>query len=186
MSEINVQTVKLDKIIPYWRNPRKNDVAVEKVTESIRQYGYQSPIVVDKKMVIIAGHTRYAALRALGWDEVDVVVADMPEKKAKEFRIIDNRTSEYATWTPELNLELKEFTDPLILETFFPNINLDTNFGTIAPAVTQDKVDAIADKLQTQFTDDSAAKVNAPKITLLCPHCLESITLSKAELEGKL
>lgn len=59
--ELKIKVVKLDEIKPYEKNPRRNDDAVDAVAESVRQFGFKQPIVVDKNMVIVAGHTRYKA-----------------------------------------------------------------------------------------------------------------------------
>lgn len=88
----------LADIRPYDNNPRENTDAVEKVAESIKQFGFQQPIVVDKAGVIIAGHTRYLAAQNLGLKEVPVVVADLSEEKARAYRLADNRVAEYSYW----------------------------------------------------------------------------------------
>jgi ParB family chromosome partitioning protein len=93
---MKVQTIKLDDIKPYWRNPRKNEKAVEAVKQSIQAYGFNQPIILDTKKIIIAGHTRYKALLEMGWTEAPCVVIDLPVAKAKEYRIADNKTSELA------------------------------------------------------------------------------------------
>jgi hypothetical protein len=183
MSDLNVKTVSLDKLIPYWRNPRKNDVAVEKVMESIKKYGYQAPILVDKEMVIIAGHTRYQALKQLGHTKVTVVVTDMPAKKAKEYRVIDNKTSEYASWTDDLMLELKEFTDAHTLDVFFPNIKLETNFGDLTAPVTMQDMERAEAKLDNQIPSVANAAADQAKIVVTCPYCTETITLLKREID---
>ena len=91
--------MKLEDIVPYDRNPRKNDKAVRAVVESIKQCSYISPIVVDEEKVILAGHTRYKALESLKYDEVDVlVVSGLTEEEKKKYRYLDNRTGEYAVW----------------------------------------------------------------------------------------
>ena len=100
MDIINVQ---IDKIKPYEKNPRRNDAAVVAVEESIKQCGYCAPIVVDENMVILAGHTRYKALRHMGWEECQVVVRDgMTEEQKRKYRLLDNKTSEFAEWDMEL------------------------------------------------------------------------------------
>lgn len=113
----------LDSIRPYWRNPRViTDEAVNAVAKSIEEYGYQQPIVVDTENVIIIGHTRYIALRRLGVEQVPVLVADLPAYKAKELRVVDNRTHEYTSWDFENLLEeLKEFDDTLRVS-YFPEV----------------------------------------------------------------
>ena len=67
-------TLRLDELHPYERNPRRNDKAVDAVAESIKQCGYVAPIIVDEQHVILAGHTRYKALRKLGHDTAQVIV----------------------------------------------------------------------------------------------------------------
>lgn len=96
-------TLKLSDIIPYERNPRKNDVAVDDVAESIRQCGYKARIIVDENNVIIAGHTRYKALQKLGWTEVEVQrETEMTETQKRKYRLLDNKVSEKAGWDFEL------------------------------------------------------------------------------------
>lgn len=92
-------TLKLADIVPYEHNPRKNDGAVNAVVESIRQCTYITPIVVDENHIILAGHTRYKALKALGADEAQCLVCDgLTEEQKKKYRFLDNKTGEKAIW----------------------------------------------------------------------------------------
>lgn len=175
-------TVSIEALIPYWRNPRKNELAVSKVKASIQEFGYQTPIIVDKEMTIIAGHTRYRALKELGYTEIPVIVAEMTAKKAKEFRIIDNRTSEYASWSNELALELKEFSNPDFRELFFPDIQLDPDFVKIEKGKEQETIDEISAKLEKQFEQASEDRANTPRLEIPCPNCLETVTIWKHDL----
>ena len=70
MPRLTVESVPLAEVIPYARNPRKNDAAVAKVAASIKEFGFRQPIVVDDEMVVIAGHTRLEAARQLGLADV--------------------------------------------------------------------------------------------------------------------
>ena len=89
----------IGEIQPYENNPRNNDSAVDAVAASIREFGWQQPIVVDKDGVIIAGHTRYKAARKLGLTEVPVVVADnLTDEQVMAYRLADNKTGELAGW----------------------------------------------------------------------------------------
>ena len=97
-------------MIPYARNPRKNEAAVDAVAASIKEFGFQQPIVVDGRGVIVCGDTRFKAARRLGLAEVPVQVArDLTPQQAKAYRIADNRLAEIAEWDEELlSLELQE------------------------------------------------------------------------------
>ena len=95
-------TKRLSDIRPYGRNPRKNDAAVTAVAESIKQCGYVAPIIVDEDGVILAGHTRYKALKKLGRDEAQVVVKEgLSDEQKRKYRLLDNKTSELAAWDLE-------------------------------------------------------------------------------------
>lgn len=101
-------TRKLREIHPYPNNPRKNDKSVDAVAESIAQCGYCAPIVIDEDGVILAGHTRYRALKKLGWKECEVCVAvGLTDEQKRKYRILDNRTNELSAWDfDKLDLEL--------------------------------------------------------------------------------
>lgn len=177
-----IKTVHIDTLVPYWRNPRKNDAAVEKVKESIREYGYQSPIVVDEGMTIIAGHTRYRALRELGYEQIDVLISDMDSKKAKEYRVIDNRSGEYATWTEDLALELKEFRSLELRDIFFPDVQLDPEFSEQIHTVSNEAVAQVETRIEQDFQDASNKRQTADKLDIPCPYCNETITVMKADI----
>ena len=104
---------KTADLIPYEKNPRKNDEAVEKVAASIREFGFKVPIVIDKDNVIVAGHTRLKAAEAAGMDEVPCIVADdLTDEQIKAFRLADNKTAEFASWDFDLLTgELQDITD---------------------------------------------------------------------------
>lgn len=96
---MEIITKKVDELIPYERNPRKNDEAVECVANSIKEFGFKVPIVIDKDNVIIAGHTRLKGAKKLGLKEVPCIVADdLTEEQVKAFRLADNKVSEVAEW----------------------------------------------------------------------------------------
>ena len=107
---MEVRDLSLDSIIPYARNPRKNDRGVDKVAASIKEFGWRSPIVVDEEMVILAGHTRYKAAKKLGLTEAPVHIAEgLTGAQKKAYRIADNRVAEEAEWDEELlKFELEE------------------------------------------------------------------------------
>ena len=94
---------KVDELIPYINNPRKNDDAVDKVASSIKHFGFKVPIVIDQQNEIVAGHTRLKAAKKLGLKEVPCIVAhDLDDNQIKAFRLADNKVSEAAAWDDEL------------------------------------------------------------------------------------
>lgn len=107
---------KLDDLKEYGNNPRINDHAVEEVAESIKQFGFKVPIIVDHDNVIIAGHTRLKASYRLGLEEVPTVVADdLTDEQARAFRLADNKVSEKSEWDQALlELELLELDEEMM------------------------------------------------------------------------
>lgn len=100
---MKVELIEIGRVIPYARNPRRNDMAVAKVAASIKEYGFRQPIVVDEELVIIAGHTRLQAAQSLGLKKVPVHIATgLSEAQVKAYRLADNRTHEDAEWDEEL------------------------------------------------------------------------------------
>lgn len=89
----------IDEIKPYENNPRINDKSVDDVAQSIKEFGWQQPIVVDKDNVIIVGHTRWKAAKKLGMKKVPVVVAsNLTPEQVKAYRLADNKVSEESIW----------------------------------------------------------------------------------------
>lgn len=117
-----IKMIPIELIQPYGKNPRYNDEAVEYVKNSIQQFGFAQPIVVDKNAVIIAGHTRHKASKALGLEKVPVIVLDdLTEEEANAYRLADNKVAEFAEWDfGLLDEELNELAET--------NINME-DFG---------------------------------------------------------
>lgn len=105
--------MNVNELIPYENNPRYNDNAVPYVANSIKEFGFKVPIVIDKNKVVVAGHTRLKAAKQLGLSEVPVIVADdLSDEQIRAFRLADNKVSEFAIWDlKELNEELDDFSD---------------------------------------------------------------------------
>ena len=99
MNNIKFELVDITKIKPYKNNPRNNEPAIEGVANSIKEFGFKVPIVVDKDYVIINGHTRYYASQTLGLKRVPVIIADdLDEEKVKRYRLVDNKVGQLADW----------------------------------------------------------------------------------------
>ena len=126
---MELKKLKLTEIKPYGKNPRKNDGAVDAVAESIKQCGYCSPIVVDENYEVLAGHTRLKALKKLGRKECEVVVKDgLTEEQKQKYRILDNKTGEFAEW------------DFNVLDALLPSLDFgDFDFGFDIPNVSPDE-----------------------------------------------
>lgn len=110
---VEVKMLKLSDLKPYEKNPRKNDAAVKYVAESIREFGFKVPIVIDKDNIIVAGHTRYKAAKKLKLKEVPCIVADdLTNKQIKAYRLADNKVAEMSEWDVDLlNEELDTLFD---------------------------------------------------------------------------
>ena len=107
----NTRKLSADKIVvlpiaevrPYEKNPRKNEKAVKYVKESIRQFGFKVPIVIDSNRVVVCGHTRLLAAKSLGMTEVPCIMADdLTDDQIKAFRLADNKVGEFAEWDMDL------------------------------------------------------------------------------------
>lgn len=150
---------RLDELQPYENNPRKNDNAVPYVAESIRQYGFKVPIVIDKDGVIVAGHTRYLAAQELEMETVPCIVADdLTEEQIREFRLVDNKVAEYSGWDFEaLKEELGEIKADLSVFGFNVQSELE-------------EVNELKDEL---FDDEP--------VLFTCPHCGEQFEVVDGE-----
>lgn len=103
---MKVVDIPIEELKPYDNNPRKNEKAVGPVAESLKMFGWQQPIVIDRDKVIVAGHTRYKAALKLGMEIVPCKYADeLTPDQVRAFRLADNKTAELATWDPEALLE---------------------------------------------------------------------------------
>lgn len=150
---------KVNELIPYENNPRINDEAVEYVKNSIKEFGFKVPIVIDKNNVIVAGHTRLKASLELGLKEVPCIIADdLSEKQIKAFRLADNKVSEKSQWDfSKLDEELDSILD-IDMSLFDFNINTDNV------------------NLEDFFEDSDNKKEKESKL-IECPYCHKPIEL---------
>lgn len=130
--KLRVQYWPIDKVKPYPNNPRNNDDAVEYVANSIREFSFQQPLVVDSEGTIIAGHTRLKAAKRLGMETVPVVVADnLTPAQVNAYRLADNKVAEAATWDMDalaVELEGLEVDFDMTMFDFDAGISID-GFG---------------------------------------------------------
>jgi DNA modification methylase len=139
---MKVKMVAIEDVVPYARNPRKNMAAISKVSASLKEFGWQQPIVVDKEMVVIAGHTRLEAARTLDMKKVPVQIADkLTDAQVKAYRIADNRVSQEAEWDIDLlKLELSDL-DGLDYDLLLTGFDDDELNGMLIEAVEEGLTD---------------------------------------------
>ena len=162
-SSMNIVYRQLETISPYEKNPRKNDDAVEYVANSIREFGFKVPIVIDKDGVIVAGHTRYKAAKKLCMDSVPCIVADdLTDEQIKAFRLADNKTAEFAEWDIKLlDSELENIFGVDMGGCGFEMDDIDQDDGRNAYVMEYDPkyVDVIINRWE-QITGEKAVLIN--------------------------
>ena len=109
---MKIHNLSVDEVKPYKNNPRINVDAVNVVKKSLKEFGFQQPLVLDKEKNLVVGHTRLLAAKELGLKEVPCIISDdLSDDQIKAYRIMDNKSSEYASWN--YGLLTKEVTDLL-------------------------------------------------------------------------
>jgi hypothetical protein len=171
--QLEIINVPITEIIPYWRNPRNNEAAVQVVKASIERFGFTQPIILDTEKTIIAGHTRYMAAKQLGLATLPCVISLMDEAKAKEYRVIDNKSSEAATWdTDKLMAEIREWQTPAEVQAMMPDFNIAeflNKVSTPAPVPTNEKIAALGQQMQAGVAQIGSATRNL--VDMSCPGC---------------
>lgn len=146
---MDIINIALKDLKPYENNPRKNDDAVKYVAESIKEFGFKVPIVIDKNNVIVAGHTRYKAAKKLKMSEVPCIIADdLTEEQIKAFRLADNKVAEKAEWDFDLlNTELDDI------------IDLDMELFGFEEALQDDDEEAVEDEFEVELPAEPKSKI---------------------------
>ena len=126
MDKLKIEYVDINSIKPYKKNPRKNEEAIPYVMESIKQFGFKNPVILDKDNVIVAGHTRIESAKRLGITEIPCIYADdLTDEQIRAFRLADNKVAEIAEWDIDLldtelddilNIDMSDFGFDLDLE----------------------------------------------------------------------
>ena len=156
---MEILNLNVADLIPYENNPRLNGDAVQYVAESIRNFGFKIPIIIDKDNVIVAGHTRLKAAIELDIKQVPCIRADdLTEEQVKAFRLADNKVGEIAEWDYEqLQKELAEITDIEMQDLGFAAVE-GMDFDS--------------------FFTDYEPEPKPPKM-VVCPHCGEKFERKK-------
>ena len=155
---MEVINVPVEQVREYENNPRINDKAIEPVAESIRNFGFKVPILLDNNNVIIAGHTRLKAAKQLGMTEVPCIYCDdLTPEQVQAFRLVDNKVAEFADWDLRLlNLEIKTID--------LPELDLEKVGLFELPPIDID--DYLKDKQDKPHEEEEPERVQ-------CPHCGE-------------
>lgn len=160
----------IKSIHPYPGNPRKCENAIKPVANSIREFGFRQPIVVDKDMVIVVGHVRHQAAQAIGLKKVPVHVAsDLTQSQIKALRIADNRAGEYSEWDLEkMRAELDE-----IVNSDFDFHELEMDIREILDAQHPSSMDVHADFAPVASSTQPRLDRRKRRI---CPECGHEFT----------
>lgn len=158
MKKLEIKYIPIDDIKPYKNNPRLNEDAIPYVMNSIKEFGFKNPIILDKNNVIVAGHTRLESAKRLDMKEVPVIYADdLTEEQIKAFRLADNKVAEKSMWDyTKLDEELDSILDIDMSMFDFENIE-ETN-------------------LDDFFEDNDNKKEKESKL-IECPYCHKPIEL---------
>jgi len=158
MKKLEIKYIPINDIKPYKNNPRLNEEAIPYVMNSIKEFGFKNPIILDKNNVIVAGHTRLESAKRLDMKEVPVIYADdLTKEQVKAFRLADNKVAEKSMWDyTKLDEELENILDIDMSMFDFENIE-ETN-------------------LDDFFEDNDNKKEKESKL-IECPHCHKPIEL---------
>ena len=100
---MQIEMISVNDLVPYEKNPRKNDQSVDKVAESIREFGFRSPVVIDRHNVVVCGHTRLKAAKKLKLQTVPCIRADdLTDEQIRAYRLADNKAGEDSEWDMDL------------------------------------------------------------------------------------
>lgn len=165
MADIKIVYQDPENLREYQNNPRYNDDAVKAVAESIKEFGFKNPIIVDKTNTIVCGHTRLKAAKMLALDRVPTILADdLTEEQIKAFRLADNKTAELADWNVDLlNVELESITD------------IDMSLFGFDGDITDEAAEELDETYSTKV------KIPQYEITGECPDISELVDKSKTE-----
>ncbi|UDN56672.1 ParB N-terminal domain-containing protein [Clostridioides sp. ES-S-0010-02] len=159
MNKREVVYLNLEDIKPYENNPRNNEYAVEKVVNSIKEFGFNNPITIDKNNIIVTGHTRYEASKILGLKQVPcMVLEDLTDEEIRAYRLADNKVGEFSDWEfDKLTKELAEI-ENIDMSNLGFNIHMFEDLGVID-----------ADFILDEELEEKEKKAKIVK----CPHCNE-------------
>lgn len=205
MSEIMIENEvvmrPINTVKPYVRNPRMNQKTVELLTKIIPKVGFNVPLVIDEKGIIVKGHARFSAAIRLGMTEVPCIISHADEEAIKADRITDNKISEFSEWvTPELMEEVNSI-DIDLSDIGLPKISFDEmpDSKSIGQAINEENeaiAEAQREKVYEEFVKKQGAETpvenkedeefgNTPFYKVVCDKCGCIMFLKESEIEGE-
>lgn len=156
MRDLEIVYRDIDEVHDYEFNPRNNKEAIDVVRQSIKQFGFLNPLIVDSDDIIVVGHTRRAAAKLEGFTRVPTITADhLTAEQIAAFRIVDNKVGEVATWNYELLAKEINGMDGIDMTDFgFKREQIDCLEGMVA--------EDCLDILEVERQEESSAAINAP------------------------
>jgi ParB-like chromosome segregation protein Spo0J len=182
---MNIIHKKVSDLVPYFNNPRRNEESVDFLVNSIKQFGFKVPILIDTKNVIISGHTRLKAAEKIGMETVPCIVdKELSEEQIAAFRIVDNKVAEHSEWdmkklSQEMDLKLFDFTQYGFLDLELDLIKDDQNIDfkpTLQPQfsdneITNEEIEKRALELANKMIKEQQI------IKVQCPYCDEQFEI---------
>jgi ParB-like chromosome segregation protein Spo0J len=159
---LEIQEWEIGRLIPYARNPRKNDEQVDKMAGAIKEFGFRLPIMAKSDGLVVDGHLRLKAAQRLGLESVPVILADdLTDAQIKAFRILVNRSANWAEWDEELlRIELEEIKgmDYDLAFTGFDKDELDALLQDITPGEGESADDIYTQKIEAPIYEPTGEK----------------------------
>jgi ParB-like chromosome segregation protein Spo0J len=151
----DVLDIPIDKIKPYWSNPRCNDKTKEALVGAYKTIGFNQPILIDQEHVIVKGHARYYAAKIAGMKIIPCVISKATPEENQQDRILDNAIQELSVWDPEMLKHEIEAVDIEIQHVFCD----------------------LKNEIEASIAEGE------PKIKIICPGCGEETYIPKSEIE---
>jgi ParB-like chromosome segregation protein Spo0J len=172
---MKIRRIARSRIRRYPANPRKNAAAVQPVRASIQEFGFVQPIVLDKDLTIIIGHTRFDATEGLPeFEFLDCYVVDLPPEKCRRLRLADNSTHEFSSWDPALLAkELEAIGDAPGMQEFFADVNVAAEIAKLSAPVRAATVPEAS--APVQFTPGKGKHL----FPVVCPKCDECFQIDR-------
>jgi hypothetical protein len=162
---MKIKYLKISEIKPYEKNPRLNNDTIELLIKSIKEYGFNVPILIDEKNIILAGHARYKAAQKLEIDKVPTIkITHLNESQKKAFRIADNKSSEYAEWDYKL---LKDVIEDITINNFDIENIFFKNFE-IDDIIFNSEIE-LNNEIENNNKQEISHEQQLAKITIICP-----------------